>query len=78
MAADPMGGTPPAVVPAPAPVDWMPHPKVVAGVLAGAITTVGVWALQYFGHITQPPEVVGSEVVIVTFVISYLVPSAAD
>ncbi len=67
-------GVPPA--PAPASSSRRPHPKVIAGALAGAAVTIAVWALSYFAHVNQPPEVIGAEVVIVSAAIAYLVPGA--
>lgn len=62
-----------AVTPTPSPV---PRPKVVAGAIAGALVTIGVWALSYFAHVNQPPEVIGAEVVVVSFAFAWLVPDS--
>jgi hypothetical protein len=51
-----------------------PTNKVVAGVLAGAITTIGAWAARQFGGVELPAEVQGAITVAVTFVVQYLVP----
>lgn len=58
------------------PVDWTPKPKVIAGVLAGALVTIGAWVLSAALHITEPPEVVGAEVVVISAIVAYLVPGA--
>jgi len=71
----PVAGTSPA---APAASSPSIHPKVAAGVLAGAAVTIAVWALSYFAHITEPPAVVGAEVELVSFVIAYLVPGTQE
>lgn len=53
-----------------------PTRKVVAGVLAGAMTTVGVWAAKQYGGVEMPPEVQGAITVLITAVVQYVVPDA--
>jgi len=54
----------------------MPKRKVVVGAIAGAVVTVGLWALSYFANISQPDYVAAAEVVLVSFGLSYLIPEA--
>ncbi len=54
----------------------MPTNKVAAGAFAGAIASVLAWALSEFGGHTLPPGIEGAFTVIVTFVVSYMVPNA--
>lgn len=54
-----------------------PTNKVIAGVLAGAVTTIGAWAARAFGGVEIPAEVQGAITVVVTAVVQYLVPDAA-
>ena len=54
-----------------------PTNKIIAGALAGALTTILVWAIGYFAKVAIPPEVAAASTVILTFVTSYLVPEAA-
>ena len=55
-----------------------PTNKVVAGVLAGAITAIGVWALKNYGHADMPAEIQAAAQVIVTFIVQYFVPDTAE
>jgi hypothetical protein len=52
----------------------MPTRKVSVGALAGAVVTVGLWALSYFAHVSQPDYVGAAEVVIVGTALAYLIP----
>lgn len=54
------------------------HPKVAAAALAGALVVIGDWALRTFAHVNQPPEVVASETVIVSFVVGWFVPGTTS
>ena len=51
-----------------------PHQKVVAGALAGAVTTIAIWALKTWGKVEVTPEVGSSITVVLTFIVSYLTP----
>lgn len=53
-----------------------PTNKVIAGVLAGAVTTIAVWAFHQFGKVDLPPEVQGALTVIMTAITQYIVPDA--
>lgn len=53
-----------------------PTNKVVAGVLAGALTTIGAWAVRQFGGIDLTAEVQGAITVVITFLVQYAVPDA--
>ena len=48
-------------------------PKVAGTALAGAIVTIGVWALGNFAHVTLPPDVTAALTVIVGFLTGYFV-----
>jgi hypothetical protein len=54
-----------------------PTNKVIAGVLAGAVTTIGAWAARAFGGVELPGEVQGAITVVITFAVQYMVPDAA-
>lgn len=53
-----------------------PTNKVVAGVLAGALTTIGAWAARQFGGVELTAEVQGAITVVITFLVQYVVPDA--
>lgn len=53
-----------------------PTQKVTAGILAGAITTIGIWALKSFAKVDIPGEVSAAITTVLTFLVSYLVPPA--
>ncbi|WP_350348007.1 hypothetical protein ABIQ69_15415 [Agromyces sp. G08B096] len=50
------------------------NPKVAAGGVAGAVVTIGVWAVGLAG-VTVPAEVASAATVIVAFAAGYLVPA---
>lgn len=52
------------------------HPKVTAGVLAGALTIIAAWALSQFAHVEIPGYVSSAVTTVLTAVVSYIVPSA--
>lgn len=54
----------------------MPHRKVAVGALAGALVTVGLWVGATFFSLQQPDFVAAAEVVLVSFLLSYVVPAA--
>lgn len=54
-----------------------PTNKVIAGVLAGAVTMIAAWAARQYGGIELPADVQGAITVIVTAVVQYIVPDAA-
>jgi hypothetical protein len=54
----------------------MPTRKVSVSALSGAIVTVAVWVAHAVWNITEPPEVIAAEVVIVMTAVGYLVPEA--
>jgi hypothetical protein len=53
-----------------------PTPKVMWGFVAGAVVTIGVWALRQFAKIDMPAEISAACVVVVTFLMSYITPPA--
>jgi putative flippase GtrA len=53
----------------------VPSQKVTVGVLAGAITTIVIWALK--SVVIIPGEVAAAITTVLSFVVSYLVPPAA-
>jgi putative flippase GtrA len=55
-----------------------PVRKVAAGGIAGAITVIIVWIASAAFKINIPPEVASAITIIVAFVVSYLVPPAAN
>lgn len=54
-----------------------PTTKTWAAVIAGAITTIMVWAIRQFGHIDIPAEIAMAIQICVTFATSYLTPPGA-
>jgi len=64
--------TPPA--PAAPAAGWAPHPKLAAGGIAGAVTTLILWVVTLAG-ITAPPEVAGAITTIIGVAVAYFVPS---
>jgi hypothetical protein len=50
---------------------------VIAGVLAGALTTIAAWAARAFGQVEIPAEVQGAITVVITAVVQWFVPDAA-
>lgn len=55
-----------------------PTNKVTAGVLAGAVMVVLVWATKTFAHTDVPAEVSVGLLTVVTFVVQYMVPDSAQ
>jgi hypothetical protein len=55
-----------------------PTNKVAAGVLAGAIVGLIVWATKQFAKVEVPVEAASSLSVVVTFLVQYVVPDAVD
>jgi len=53
------------------------HPKVAAGAVAGALTTILVWAVTAFTSVDLTPEVASAITVLFTLVVSYFTPAAA-
>lgn len=54
-----------------------PRPKVVASVLAGAITTMAVWAMSLAG-LDVPAEVASAFTVVTSFLAAYFWPDAVS
>lgn len=52
----------------------MPSNKVTAATIAAALATILVWALQTYAHTAIPEAVQGAIVVLLTLIVSYLVP----
>jgi hypothetical protein len=52
-------------------------PKVGGAAIAGAIVTIGVWALGTYAHVTLPPDVTAAATVIVGAVTGYLIPHSS-
>lgn len=55
----------------------MPTKKVTAGVLAGALAAILVWAAKQFAHVDVPAEIGVAASTILTFATQYLVPDSA-
>jgi hypothetical protein len=53
-----------------------PLNKVVASTLGGAITAIGVWALNTYASAQIPVEVASAATVLVSTLLAYLVPLA--
>ena len=51
-----------------------PHPKVVVGTLAAALSVVLVWGLQSFSGINVPPEIASAFTTIIGAAAGYLMP----
>ena len=51
----------------------MPSRKVGAGMLAGAISVLLLWALKTYGNVEMPGEAGASVTTILTFITSYFV-----
>ena len=51
-----------------------PTDKVTAGLVAGAIVTIGVYIISEVAKVQVPPEVAAAATMIVSFVMSYFVP----
>lgn len=56
----------------------MPTTKVTAGLLAGAVVTLIVWLVGLSTSVEVPAEPAAAMVVIVSFVLSYLVPESSS
>lgn len=54
----------------------VPSQKVAAGALAGALTTIAIWAIKTFAHQDIPGEVAAAITTVLTFIVSYIVPPA--
>jgi putative flippase GtrA len=52
----------------------MPSRKVNAGVLAGALSIILVWAIKQYGGTELPGPVASAITTVMTFVTSYFVP----
>jgi preprotein translocase subunit SecD len=52
----------------------VPSRKVTAGVLAGAVSVILVWAIKTYVHQDLPGEVASSITTVLTFVTSWFVP----
>ncbi len=50
--------------------------KIIAGAIAGAVTTILVWVAQSFGHTTIPPEVAAAITTLITVITGYMVPNS--
>ena len=55
-----------------------PVQKVTAGLLAGAITTILVYAISMLAQVEIPPTVAAAITTLITFLISYMVPPGPD
>lgn len=55
-----------------------PQRKIVAGGIAGAVSSLAVWALQQFAGIEVPAEQAVAITTIITFVVQYFVPNAQE
>jgi hypothetical protein len=53
-----------------------PTNKVTAGVLAGALTSITVWALNKYLHAELTTEIAMAGQVVFTFAVQWLVPDA--
>jgi putative flippase GtrA len=51
------------------------HPKVAAGAVAGALTTILMWVLTTFTSVTPTPEVAAAVTTLITLLVSYLTPA---
>lgn len=51
-----------------------PNRKVMAGGLAGALTTIATWAADAFGGVKVPGEVAAAITTVIAFAVSYFVP----
>jgi len=56
--------------------DPTPQRKVVAGGVAGAVSTIAVWAVEQFGGITIPADIALATYTVVLFAIQYYVPNS--
>ncbi len=57
-----------------------PIRKVTAGGIAGAVTTIAVWALNAYVLPAQkplPPEIAAAVTTVLSFMVAYMVPPAA-
>jgi hypothetical protein len=55
-----------------------PVPKVAAGLLAGAITTILIYLISMVAQVVVPPTVAAAMTTLITFLISYMVPCGKD
>ena len=55
-----------------------PNRKVVAGGLAGAVTTIATWSADAFGGIKIPGEVAAAFTTVIAVAVSYFVPEPGD
>lgn len=54
------------------------NPKVSAGVLAGAISTILIWLASEFGGVSVPGGVASAITTLLTFAVSYMTPAGAE
>jgi hypothetical protein len=55
-----------------------PQRKIVAGGIAGSVSSLVVWALQQFGGIEVPAEQAVAITMLITFAVQYIVPNAPE
>ena len=55
-----------------------PQRKVLAGGIAGAVSSLTVWALQIFAGIDVPAEQAVAITTIITFIVQYSVPNSQE
>lgn len=53
-----------------------PTRKVGSGLLAGALTSIAVWALDQFAGVQIPAEIAAAITTVLAFAVSWLVPEA--
>lgn len=56
----------------------MPETKVTVAALAGAVVSVVVWVVGLTTSVEVPAEAAAALVTVVSFVLAYLVPNAAE
>jgi hypothetical protein len=61
-----------------APSSNAPHPKVVVGGLAGAVTAIVIWVAQSYGKTQIPPEVASAATAIISTVLAYIIPASSQ
>jgi hypothetical protein len=55
-----------------------PNRKVNVGVVAGAVVVIGVWAAKTFAQLVVPVEIGMAATTVITFIVQYIVPEAAQ
>ena len=54
----------------------IPTAKVIAGGIAGALTTIIVWGVQQWGGVTMPAEIAVAVSTVLSFLVSWWTPPA--